>query len=104
MIVEFMGLPASGKSTIAATLVETLRRQGVTAVEPRVSGYQTLDGRPLSANARRGQWALAMARQPRLAIQMAPRLVRAGPGQAASWLGNTCYRSYVARSFRNRPE
>lgn len=96
-VVEFVGPPGSGKSTIAGELSDLVGWPRLT-----LDAYRDVHGKALSGRAIAAHRAWSLTTQPRLAEEALRCAVREGRGPALSWVINLARRNKIARSLGDR--
>lgn len=100
MIVDVVGLPGAGKSTLATSVVSLLRREGVEAVAGQNDGSTAADGRRLTRPERFVAHVAAVCGNPRLVAVCASIAVRPGGSEYVSAFVNLCRRDRALRAAR----
>lgn len=100
MIVDVVGLPGAGKSTLASTVVSLLHREGAVAVAGQNDGSTVADGRRLSRWERFVFHVAAVCGNPRLVAVCASAVVCTGGTEYVSTFVNLCRRDRALRAAR----
>jgi hypothetical protein len=100
MIVEFIGAPGSGKSSIAHDSVRRLCAGGVRASYCDIQGFSKADGLPRSDASLHFDRAISLLTTPRLSAALVQTLVTNRRPEMLSWLLNLSRRNRAARGAR----
>lgn len=100
MLVEFLGPPGAGKTTLASLVAKDFRAQGVQLNMVHMTGYENFAGVHLSDRQIRADQIGSLIVQPRLGLEAFKCLVREGRGTASSWTINMARRSWGSHRCR----
>ena len=95
MLIEFIGPPGAGKSTIAAELADA-----ASLLRENLDGNRRLGGGSLTSRQVARQRLLAIATQPWLSIPLLAEIVQGQRGTSASWRINLLRRNRLMRQLR----
>ena len=100
MLVEFIGPPGAGKTTLASLVAGDIRGRGALVNMVHVTGYENFAGANLSARQIRADQIRSLIGQPRLSLEAFKCLVLEGKGTASSWTINMARRSWGSHRCR----
>jgi len=103
LLVEFVGLPGAGKSTVARCLSEAASADGIPTSRYNLIGYYSPAGERLTRREIRWDRIVSVIGQPGLALGVIACAMREGGGEGLSWMINLCRRNRAAAEIGRGP-